>query len=142
MVNSMRRDEPQIALLAIFAVVVGLPVFFAVKAFGDMLHLSWGAAGSLLLGFITLVSAVCLVLIRGFNLRKLFPWMLCGFYLFTIPAWRYWSLDMPSRLFIEIDENAGVERLWYGQGWCLLLIFIGLVGCAYGWNRLQDDHYW
>jgi F0F1-type ATP synthase membrane subunit b/b' len=40
----MRRDEPQIALLAIFAVAIGMLVYFAVKAFGDMVHLSWGAA--------------------------------------------------------------------------------------------------
>jgi hypothetical protein len=68
--------------------------------------------------------------------------MLCGFYPFILPALNYWSLDVPSRLFLQIDESAvNVDRLWYGQGWWQLLIFIGLVGCAYGWNKLQDDRF-
>lgn len=141
MVDSMRRDDSS-ALLTISLFIAGLFIYFIVNTVAEWLHLNWAAAASLLFGLITLVAAMVFVVFQYFSLSKLFPWMLCGFYPFILPALNYWSLDMPSRLFLRIDESVGnVDRLWYGQGWWQLLIFIGLVAGAYGWNRLQDDHY-
>lgn len=139
--DDMRLDHLPI-LIAIPVLGAGLLIFLTVRTFANWVNLDWTAAVSLLTGIIGFVVSMFFVLVRDFSLSKLFPWMLCVFYPFILPALNYWSLDMPSRLFFRIDESMGnVDRLWYGNGWWQLLIFIGLVACAYGWHRLHDDRY-
>jgi ABC-type multidrug transport system permease subunit len=141
MADGMRRDDSS-ALYTILLLIVGLFIYFIVSTVADWLDLNWAATASLLFGLIGLLAGTIFVLLREFSLSKLFPWLLCGFYPFTLPALNYWSLSVPSRLLLRFNESAGdVDRLWYGQGWWQLLIFIGLVAGSYGWNKIRDDHY-
>lgn len=135
-------NEGFVWMLVIALGMVGLFIYFQVKSFADWVHLDWSSAAWLLSGILTLVAGVGVVFSKGWGLGKLFPWLLCGFYLFTLPALNFWSLSMPGRLDFRIDEYVGnIDRAWYGGGWWQFLIFVALLGGAYGLNKLREDSY-
>jgi hypothetical protein len=122
---------------------IGWQVYVQVKAFADWMHLDWRSAAWLLAGIVALAAGVVVALAQGWQLGRLLPWMLCGFYLFTLPALNYWSLSFPDQLFR--DSGYGYGRpdnvAWYGNGWWQLLMFVALVAGAFGINKWQDDRY-
>lgn len=141
---SNRNDGEVLFWLCLIGLAfVGWQVYLQVKVFAEWMHLDWSSAACLLAGILALVAGVVLTWLKDGPLSKLFPWMLCGFYPFVLPALNYWSLSVPGRLFPIDGYNYGsaAEVAWYGNGWWQLLMFIALLGIAYSVNKWQNEHY-
>ena len=140
---SRSNDNEMLFWMAVAGLgLLGLFIYFQVKAFADWLHLDWGSAAWMLAGILALAVGVIVAFGKGWRLGKLFPWMLCGFYLFLLPALNWWSLSVPGRLMrFDNDEGNTVGGAWYGNGWWQLVMFAALAGAAYGLNKLQSDRY-
>jgi hypothetical protein len=131
------NDEAAFWLVGICLLLVAAFVYFQVKAFADWVGLDWGSAAYLLGGIITAAAAVIGAIIQGWSIKKLSPWIFCGFYLFTLPALNCWA-QLEKNPFHMSRINA--DLAWYGNGWVQFLIFVALVGGAYGLNKWVDEY--
>lgn len=142
--SNRNNNGPEI-LFAIGAIVVAYllwQLYVGVKACAEWMHLDWPSAALLLFALLALGVSTLLAFLKDWPLGRVFPWLLCGFYPFTLPALDYWSLSTPGRLVIDgYNYGSAAEVPWYGNGWWQLLMFIVLVGFAYSVNKWQSERY-